>query len=213
MTWRCSLLDETTLSMKAQPQRNFVLLQMKRQWPLMLIEQTSTFRSRQASWWYYGYMKNDNTKHGIYYNKPWQALTVPFPVGIISSLGRRHGIQFPTVSTRNKPYWIVTWNLIQLTKPSAHVQLKQAPENQLFPCSLTIPLSSVQAGWESLVQVIFPLRHLHLVLLLLSHSCPSAKAFPWKSQQPVCVFAHKTWKSGVHLQVKSGLGFQVCQTS
>lgn len=146
-------------------------------------------------------------------NKPWQALTVPLPVGIISSLGRRHGMQFPTVSTLILPYWIVTWYLIQLIKPSPHVQLKQAPENQFFPCSLTIPFSSVQAGRESLVQVIFPSRQLHLVLLLLSHSCLSAKAFPWKSQQPVCVLVHETWKFGVHLQVKSGLGFKVCPTS
>lgn len=163
---------------------------------------------------YHGGVKEYETWIGIYCkHEPWQVLTVPLPVGIISSLGRRHGIQFPTVSTRNRPYWTVTWYLTQLTTPSVHEQLKQAPENQLVPCSLTIPLSSVQAGRESLVQVILPLRQLHLVLLLLSHSCPSAKALPWKSQQPVCVAVHNTWRFGAHLQVKSGLGFQVCQTS
>lgn len=141
---------------------------------------------------------------------PWQLLTVPFPAGLISSRGWRHGRQCPTVSIVNKPYWMVTWYLVQLMNPSLHEQLKQAPENQLVPCSLTSPFSSAQAGRESLVQEIFSLPQIHLVVLLLNHSWPSTYALPFLSQQPFWVFEHCTLKSGEQLQVTSGFGFQVC---
>ena len=153
-------------------------------------------------------------RHLIYYwHPPWQAATVPSPVGKISSLGWWHGMHLPTVSTWNNPYLIVTRYFSQLIKPSTHEQLKQTPENQWVPCSRTMPFSSVQAGRESLVQVIFPLLQVHLVMLLPSHSCPSTKAFPWESQHPLSVFWHSTFRLGVHVHLNKGFGFQLCHTS
>ena len=113
------------------------------------------FRSRVTTW----QITNNHISslHFIYYwNPPWQAATVPSPVGKISLLGWWHGIHLPIVSTWNNPYLIVTRYFAQLIKPSPHEQLKQTPENQWVPCSRTMPFSSVQAGRESLVQVIFP---------------------------------------------------------
>ena len=147
------------------------------------------------------------------WNKPLQLLIVPCPGGLISTFGCRRGKQIPAVVNWNKPYSTVTSYFTQLMTPSVHEQLKQGPGNQLVPCSLTRPFSSVQAGRERLVQWICSSVQAHLVRLLLSHSCPFAKALPRLSQQPLWVFLHSTLKPGKHVQLMSGFGLQVWWTS